>query len=295
MRKQLFEQPSFLPEFNEYSLLSNKKIGMTGHQGVLGRILHSRLLKADLNPVTFPGDITDNETLQSWFAENHFEIFFHFAAVVPVTEVESDPLAAYETNVIATYKICKNLVLTSPDCWTFLASSSHVYAPMPGADVKSISPDSKKRPMNFYGISKLGGERIAKPVLDKFDIPYCIGRIFSFSHSSQHGKYLVPSLIEKINRLQPNEPLELVNPNSVRDIMDAESIIDAILHLAKTQYRGVLNIGSGKGRTVRQIADIVQKHLDTHHPYIEKTFGDPDALVADISHLKKMFLESAKM
>ena len=287
-RSQLFDQPSFIPIFEDYSHFKGQCIGLTGQRGVLGGILRERLSKYEIQVEAYPGDIRDDRSLTAWFKEHHFAYFFHFAAVVAVSEVEKNPIVAYETNTNGSYNICKQIIATQPNCWLFLASSSHVYKPIGSVGGQRLKVGSVEEPNTFYGVSKLAGERISRPILEKYDVAHCIGRIFSFSSITQKEPYLVPTLRRKIERLPDNGVLEVINPNSERDIMDAEAVIDCILHLSQKRFRGTLNIGFGKGMTVeniaRQVAKALKKRLQIHgHNESQSTF-----LVADVQNLKKI-------
>ena len=288
-RPQLFDQPSFIPIFENYSYFNNKIIGLTGHRGVLGRIMCKRLSSNGLKTDAFPGDITDAQNLGTWFNEHNFDYFFHFAAVVPTKEVAKYPLKAFKTNVIGTYNICKQIIKTQTDCWLFLASSSHVYKPTGIKEGQQLMVGSIEEPQTFYGKSKLASELITRPVLEKHNIDYCIGRIFSFSSSIQKEPYLAPTLKRKIKELKDNDVLAIINPDSVRDIMDAETVVDCVLHLAQKRFNGTINIGAGRGMNIKEIAHQVAKSLKKTIQVQGINKNKPDSLVADVNDLKQLF------
>jgi nucleoside-diphosphate-sugar epimerase len=285
-RLQRFDQPDFIPVFEDYGHFNGKRVGLTGYKGTLGSVLHRRLSKHDIRVETYLGDITDTSNLESWFREYRFDYFFHFAAIVPVHEVMNNRLKAYETNVIGTYNICKQVISSQPHLWLFLASSSHVYRAGRIQDNYPIIEGFSLEPNTFYGASKLAGEQISRHVLDAYDISYCIGRIFSFSSMRQKGSYLVPTLEQKIKQLPDNGVLEVVNGKSIRDIMDAETVIDCLLYLAKGQFEGTLNIGSGIGTDVENIARNIALRLKKRTRIKCINVKTPDSLVADVSVLK---------
>ncbi|MDP3283191.1 MAG: GDP-mannose 4,6-dehydratase, partial [Desulfobacterales bacterium] len=253
-RLQRLDQPDFIPVFEDYGHFTGKSVGLTGYEGTLGSILHSRLSEHDIRVEPYLGDITDMSRLESWFREYRFDYFFHFAAIVPVHKVTHNRMGAYETNAIGTYNICKQVISNQPYLWLFLASSSHVYRPCGIQDKNPITEEFSLEPNTFYGVSKLVGEQISRPILDAYNVSYCIGRIFSFSSVRQKGSYLVPTLERKIKQLPDNGVLEVINGKSLRDMVDAETVIDCLLYLAKGQFEGTLNIGSGIGMDVESIA-----------------------------------------
>ncbi|MDP1880982.1 MAG: NAD-dependent epimerase/dehydratase family protein [Parachlamydiaceae bacterium] len=284
----LFEQPDFIPIFNSYHVFKDKKIGITGISGVLGGILYNRLLKNKIETKAYPGDILDLSSLEKWFDNNHFDYFFHFAAVVPLEIVNKYPIKAYATNVIGTFNISKVIVESQAGCWLFLASSSHVYKPNPQKSKKKIKTSDDKNPVTLYGKSKLAGEKISAPFLEYFGREYCIGRIFSFAALNQKEPFLVPTLLRKIERLNDGDILQINNHSSVRDIMDAESVIDSILYIAFHKYNGIINIGSGKATTVKKIAEIIAKKLNKKIIIKGMSQDHSNSLIADINELKKI-------
>src|SRR6059036_3119648 len=174
-----FPRPAFIPSFSDYSCFQS--VGMTGGRGVLGGILRRRLAERKVRLKAYEADVNDEKDIEEWFSANKFSHFFHFAALVPVNLVEADPLLAYQTNVIGTFNVVKSWIRTQEkQSWFFHCSSSHVYAP--ARDGRNLSENGSTEPETFYGVTKLVAEQIAQPLLTKFDFPFCIGRIFSFSH-----------------------------------------------------------------------------------------------------------------
>lgn len=285
-----FEQPAFIPVFTDYSHLHGKCIGMTGQSGVLGGILSQRLTAHNINIEAYHGDITDTMSLKDWFGKHRFDYFFHFAAIVPVSQVTDDPYRAYDVNVIGSYNICKHIIKTQENCWLFLASSSHVYKALPAAEELTLQVGFAEEPDTFYGVTKLAAERITVPILDQYKVDYCIGRIFSFSGSTQKEPYLIPTLLRKTEETPENGLLEVINPDSVRDIVDAETVIDCILHLSQKRFKGIINIGSGKGMSIKDIAYHVMKLLEKKIQICEVNKFQPNALVADVRILKQVIL-----
>jgi UDP-glucose 4-epimerase len=281
-----FERPAFIPAFTDYSRFHGTAVGITGQRGILGGILSDRLMQAGIRTDAFAGNINDSKALDDWISDKHFSHFFHFAAVVPVTRVEADPLTAYRTNAIGSFDVCSKLLQTQPQCWLFHCSSSHVYRPTP--QPAAITETDETDPQTFYGVTKLAAERIIEPLLKRFSAPYCIGRVFSFSHREQKEPYLVPSLRSRILQLRNGDTLEVSNPSSVRDIQDAETIIDCVLHLADKRAQGVVNIGTGEGKSVSEIALGIARMLGKRITVEGVDHNAPGSLIADTRKLRAL-------
>jgi len=289
-RSQIFEQPAFIPIFTDYSHFLGKCVGVTGQSGLLGGILSERLTTHNIHVEAYPGDITDITSLEVWFRKHRFDYFFHFAAIVPVSRVMDDPLKAYNVNVVGSYNICSQIIETQANCWLFLASSSHVYKCSPISEEQVLKVGSAEEPDTFYGVTKLAAEQISRPIMDQYKIDYCIGRIFSFSNMTQKEPYLVPTLRRKIEETAENGVLEIINPDSIRDIMDADTVIDCVLHLAQKRFKGILNIGSGKGTSIKDIGYQIMKLLRKKVQIRGVNKSQPNSLVADVRTLKQVLV-----
>ena len=281
----LFARPAFIPNFSDYSSLEN--VGMTGHRGVLGGILYSRLAEKRVNVHVYEADVNDERKIENWFRGKSFSHFFHFAALVPVNRVEADPLLAFQTNVVGTFNVVKNWIRTqAKQSWFFYCSSSHVYQPACGE--RNLSETSVTNPETFYGVTKLTAEHTAESLLKKLNFPFCIGRVFSFSHITQREPYLVPTLRRRIAEAKEGDTLDISNSSSVRDIQDAETVVDCVLHLAKRRAEGVVNIGTGEGKSVREIAEALVKASGKHLKLNGTDKETPGRLVADTTRLQSL-------
>lgn len=253
---------------------SNKcVVGITGSNGVLGKILQKKLKENNIKYSNFLADIVEKKQVDIWIKDNNFKYIFHFAALVPTNLVNNNFDKAKTTNIIGTQNLVSSIKKNKEPPMVFYASSSHVYASKntPISEIDTIKPISK------YGETKLGGEYEIQEL--KY---YCIGRIFSFFHKTQTGNFLYPNIK---NRLQKEDltKFELYGANSIRDISNAEAIVDKIYFLFKKNSTGVYNIGSGNGIS---IADFVQSLTDKKITLIKK--GNSDYLVANISKLNKV-------
>ncbi len=284
-RPQVFPQPSWIPPFDHCNAFAGMTVGVTGARGVLGSLLCRRLEQAGIATRPFDGDVTDAAALAGWAAAGRLQLAFHFAAVVPVERVEGDPARAFDVNAVGAYAVCRSLALQPEPAWLFLASTSHVY--QPPADGAALKVGDPERPASLYGRTKLAGEQLCRQFLEATGRPYCIGRIFSFTHATQQEPFLVPRLRRQIAGLADGAALPVVNPDSVRDMLDAETVIDAVLHLAHRRVHGTVNIGSGQGMSVAAIA----RHLAAQQGKPMRLAGTQktaaDTLVADVEPLRR--------
>jgi UDP-glucose 4-epimerase len=281
-----FARASFIVPFTDYAAFRGHCVGLTGARGLLGSLLAARLEAHGVTVAAYPGDVNDEATVAAWFEQQRCSHFLHFAAVVPVSRVDGDPVFAFQTNVIGSFNVCKHLVRTQRDCWLFHCSTSHVYQPT--VEPTPIAEDAATRPTSYYGATKLAAECVIDTLMARLGARYCIGRVFSYTHARQPAPYLVPSLRQKIAALPPGVALEIDNPTSVRDIQDAEQIVDVILQLARLGATGTVNIGTGVGRSVADIAHALAHSLGRRITVTGVDRHSPGSLVADTARLRHL-------
>ena len=219
-------------------------IGITGHTGSLGKTI--KKYKTRNKYFFYNDDIRSKKKLSFWFKKNNLDVIFHLAAIVPIKTVNKNKKKAYEVNYIGT----KNIVDISKNLnikWFFFSSTSHVYK----FSKKPIKETFSKIPVSHYGKTKLLAEKYVKKNLKN----YCIGRIFSTSNKNQRKNYLVPDLKKKIKKSKKN--LILKNLNHYRDFISMDDIAKTINILLKKNFIGTINIGSGKGIYLKDIATII--------------------------------------
>jgi nucleoside-diphosphate-sugar epimerase len=287
-RQQILPQPDLVPPFEDLTCFRGSRIGITGRGGVLGRVIARRFDRSNVPISEYNGDISDAESLDAWLAEAQPDYMFHFAARVSVQDVRSDPLRAFEVNALGTHLLALGVARHTPAAWLFIASSSHVYQPTALGRSTPLSETSALRPPTLYGATKLAGESMARLVLENAGVDHCVGRIFSFTHAEQRPPYLVPSLLAQLDAADNGEAIVVQNPRAVRDIMDAESVVDIILHLAALRSCGVVNIGTGTGITIEALAVKLAASRGKTVVVERAAGGDDTAIVADISVLQRL-------
>ena len=167
----------------------------------------------------------------------------------------------------------------------FFASTSHVY-PLQNKKIKEsfrLSPSSK------YGKTKYYAENYIKKKLKNTNISFCVGRIFSI-FDNKEVNFFTPSLIKKIK--QKSKKIILNNLNHYRDFLTTEQISEIIFFLWKKNFKGIINIGSGKKTNLRYIA---KKFAAKANKKITFDYNKPTCLVADVKKLRKLGIRYKKI
>ena len=254
------------------------KFGITGSTGSLGRILTKANNK--IKYTYFKGDVTNKKEVFKWLKNKKLDAIIHLAAVVPIKIVNTDIKRAYKVNYLGTKNII-DAIKKENVSWFFFASTSHVYK---SKKIK-IDENSLIKPISYYGKTKYLAEQYIVKVLKKKKINYCIGRIFSTTNKNQKKNYLVPDLKNKIKKTKKKIVLE--NLNHYRDFISMNDISKIIISLYKSNFIGIINIGSGVKIHLKNIAELICKKYNKKFEFIDnkkKTY-----LVANVTKLKKIY------
>jgi nucleoside-diphosphate-sugar epimerase len=254
------------------------KIGITGRTGSLGK----EIIKSKFNYhySFFKGDIRNKNKISKWLKSTNFDAVIHLAAIVPIIKVNKNIKEAYDINYIGTKNIIDE-VKKNKIKWFFFASTSHVYS----SHKKKISEKTKTNPISYYGKTKLLAEKYIIKKLEKTDIKYCIGRIFSTTNKDQKKNYLIPDLNRKIKKSKQKIILE--NLNHYRDFISMQDIAKIIFVLYEKKFNGIINIASSQEIYLKDIATKISKHYKKKIEFkdnVEKTY-----LVANTNKLKKIY------
>ena len=116
--------------------------------------------------IAVKADVQDKTSLAKAFEEAKPEAVVHTAALTDVDKCELDKSLAYSVNVLGT----RNVAELSREYGSFLVyiSTDYVFKGDRGMYSESDSPE----PINYYGLTKLEGEKIVSHILGE----YCIAR-----------------------------------------------------------------------------------------------------------------------
>ena len=258
--------------------MKNKTIGVTGSSGVLGNKFINKFKNNSFIKCTI--DIQDRKKVFQWIGDNQFDLLLHFAAIVPINEVNKDKLKAKSVNYIGTKNIVDCLI-SSNIKWFFFSSTSHVYE----STKKKIKETSKVSPISYYGKTKYLAEKYIIKKLLNTKTKYCIGRIFSTSNNNQKQNYLIPDLNKKIKKVK--KLIKLNDLNHYRDFISMNEISKIIFCLYKKKFKGVINIGRGNGVLLKDIAILICKKFKKECVFIDNK--KPTFLIANNYKLKRYY------
>lgn len=192
------------------------------------------------------GSITDLEIVHRM--AKGADVIFHLAAIASVQRSMDDPQGTALVNLEGT----RNVVVASMKVGArvIYSSSSAVYG---DAGANSVDEESPTAPISPYGFQKLESERL---VVEAGGVALRYFNVFGPRQSPSSDYSGVVSIFGK--RAWKGEELVIFGDGSAtRDFVPVRDVIDAnVLAIGKT---GVFCIGSGRSRTVLELATTIQE------------------------------------
>ncbi len=197
------------------------------------------------------GDIRDRDTVAG--AMSGVDVVVHLAAQSNVMGAEADRDYSFSTNVIGTFRLLEAAKSAGVSRFVF-ASSREVYGEQEDLPVAECAPTCAK---NYYGASKLAAEAYCR-VFSVDGLPVTILRLANVYGPGDRDR-VIPLFLSAALR---GEPLILYGGRQVIDFLWIDDAVDALLRAARPDApAGPVNIGSGCGVTVRQLAEIIHGQI----------------------------------
>lgn len=289
---------------------------ITGAHGFIGKHLSSYLSNAGYNVFGLGHGSWSKVDALNWGVKNWMrgdvqidnlrkicsqekpEIIFHLAGGATVSDGQKNPDQDFFKNVTSTSELLEWIRRDTPISKLVVASSASVYGQ--GFD-GPVSENSICEPYSTYGKNKKKMELMCQFYKKKYNLNIKIARLFSV-YGAELKKQLLWDICIRLKKMET--PLILGGTgNESRDwiyIDDLVNILASIgLNNLKMKNEFIVNIGTGIGKTIKEIAEIVlfnwnkQMNLSTkckiEFSGISRP-GDPFSLVADTSRLSKLGL-----
>ena len=239
----------------------------------------------------FSVSLLDKEGLENIIHTFLPDIVIHLAAIASPTH--NDIMEIFQTNVKGSENLLEGLRKHCPaGTRVVLTSTAGVYG---NAPLKNIPENTPYSPMNYYGLSKVTMELLAKRY-GEFDIR--ILRPFNIIGVGQKENFLIPKLVRAFASRQP--VLKVGNLETVRDYTDVLFGSEVFVQMALRDDCAdkILNLCSGYGTAGGQIVEYLRQ-ITGYSPEIvvDKSFirrGGIMRLVGDSSRLKAFMNNGSK-
>lgn len=209
------------------------KIYATGKTGTIGKYFGKDILDLKF-------DLSVQTTGLNPISLSTGDVLIHAGGLVGNTLVDSDPLQAYNINVVGTKNLALHALKANVSRFVFL-SSSHVYAP----SKSKLKESHLVQPTSEYAKQKFEAENILLELFQKKSKNLCILRIFSVLDWDVR-EFTLGGAIKKLTI--PNSNYKLNYALDVRDFLTPKQIADTIVKISTTnEISGIINLCSGVG------------------------------------------------
>ena len=144
-----------------------------------------------------------------------------------------------------------------------LASSSHVYAPVP-AEAAFLSESAPLGPTRAYGQTKLAAEAEVQRAVAAGRCDAVIARSFAHTGPRQTPRMMLPQWAQQF--AAGSGPVQIHSRDVTLDLTDVRDVVRAYrLLLLRGRTGAVYNVGTGAPRLSGQILDILRGLADPQH------------------------------
>jgi UDP-glucose-4-epimerase GalE len=297
------------------------RVLVTGGAGYIGSHTAKALARAGLEPVVFDdlseghrwavkwgplveANLSDSRALKQAIQHHDIAAVIHFAAYAYVGESVREPRRYFHNNVTNTLNLLEALLDAGVKHVVF-SSSCAIYG-TPNAI--PISEDHSKQPINPYGESKLFIERVLDWYGRAYDLRWAALRYFNAAGADPVGElgeahhpetHLLPLVIDAaLDKRATVEIFGMDYPTpdgtAIRDYVHvsdlAEAHVLALQHLLSGVESFAVNLGAGRGVSVREIVAAVERiaGVSINVRPCPRRPGDPPVLVADPLRAEKL-------
>lgn len=303
--------------------MKNGKILVTGGAGYIGSHVVRQLSEAGHEVVVFDNlstgfadslihgeelivaDLSDQQAIDEVIQRHHVKTVLHFAASIIAPESVDQPLKYYRNNTRNTMNLLAACVQFGVERFIF-SSTAAVYG-IPDGGI--AGEDSPTQPINPYGTSKLMSELMLRDVAKAHGLRYVALRYFNVAGADPEARmgqrtpeatHLVKVCCEAALGLRKGVSIfgtDYATPDGtgIRDYIHVEDLAAAHLaalgYLDRNKESTIVNVGYGKGSSVREVIEMAHAVTGVKFPVIETSRrpGDPPKLVAKADRIAEIF------
>jgi NAD dependent epimerase/dehydratase len=292
---------------------NNNKVLITGAGGFIGSHLTERLVQmgaqvrafvrynsrndwgfledisAEIlgNMEVFPGDLTDPFMVRR--AVTGCQLVFHLGALIGVPYSYDAPRQYIEVNVMGTLNVLKACLEENVEK-VIHTSTSETYGTACYTPIDETHPLQSQSP---YSASKIAADKLAESYHLSFDLPVAIIRPFNTYGPRQSARAVVPTII---SQALCGDIIKLGLLSPVRDLNYVADVVAGFIKVAESEKSvgTVINIGSGRGVVVEQVAEIIikligaNKQIVTDEERLRPKKSEVMALICDSTKAKML-------
>ena len=249
----------------------NSKIYIAGHKGLVGSAIFRQLKKKGYKKILTIDksklDLTNQSKVYNFLKKEKPKFIFIAAAKVGGIYSNSKyPAEFIHNNLIIQNNIIHSAYLCNIKDLIFLGSSC-VYPKLCKQPIKEdyLLNGPLEKTNEAYAVAKIAGIKMCESYNLQFNTNYkCLMPTNTFGPNDNYdalNSHFFPSLIKKIHEIKIKGKKELIiwgDGSPKREVVYVDDIADACIYFMKKRFKQtILNIGTGKDRSIEQYAKII--------------------------------------
>ena len=249
----------------------NSKIYIAGHKGLVGSAIFRKLKKKGYKKILTADksklDLTNQSKVYNFLKKEKPKFIFIAAAKVGGIYSNSKyPAEFIHNNLIIQNNIIHSAYLCNIKDLIFLGSSC-VYPKLCKQPIKEdyLLNGPLEKTNEAYAVAKIAGIKMCESYNLQFKTNYkCLMPTNTFGPNDNYdalNSHFFPSLIKKIHEIKIKGKKELIiwgDGSPKREVVYVDDIADACIYFMKKRFKQtILNIGTGKDRSIEQYAKII--------------------------------------
>jgi len=229
------------------------------------------------------GDLRDYSSVKH--AMKGCDIVFHLGALIAIPYSYRAPKEYIETNVTGTLHVMQ-ACLDHEVKRVVHTSTSEVYGTALSTPMDEQHPLQAQSP---YAASKIGADKIAESFCRSYQLPVVTLRPFNTYGPRQSARAVLPTIV--CQALQ-QDSIKLGALDPIRDLTFVADTVNGFLKsmFAKLEPGEVINLGTGTGISVGELAQQVLKAMGVSKPIVEES----DRLRPAQSEVRKLISNNEK-
>jgi NAD dependent epimerase/dehydratase len=208
------------------------------------------------------GEIQDPASAARAVADR--DVVFHLAALVGIPYSYDAPRSYIDTNVLGTLNMLQ--AARSAGVERFVqTSTSEIYGTALYTPIDEQHPLQGQSP---YSASKIAAEKLAESFARSFEMPVTVVRPFNTFGPRQSLRAVIPTIIAQA---LADDPIRIGSMAPVRDFTFVHDTARAFVAVASAPQTigATLNVGSGEGIAIGQLAELILDVVESDAPLVE--------------------------
>ena len=228
-------------------------------------------------------DITDDKKVREFFSNNYFDYIVNLSGYIQHNNVLDNGIITFKDHINGIINIVEATKNKFPKTLVQIGSSDEY-----GDNLAPQQESLAERPFTPYALAKTTATKFCQMCFKSINYPCVILRPFIVFGPYQKKDRLIPFVIDSCIK---DVEFEIKSGSKIRDFIHIDNLTEYIIKCFdnKSIYGEIINIGSGKKRTVKSIVEYIKSYIGKGIPKYEDqitTKYENDSLIADINKLE---------